>query len=436
MMESTPKNIRLECLFDRQARQRGAASIWRLDDGMVLRMCKSCVLMGPMHGSEKLNKGTLLPYRDMPTLNVSQPEAVLPGTLLDDSRLWLTQDEMRDGMAFIRVPAGVWPEQRMLTVSDAEDEDGMRIVAGHALDATSALTSLPVKFFSLPLDLSKDIGDAQDMKPCLTVTRLTPMPVLMLYGETSVLYLTLTVCAPSNPAHTVVVDNDGAYVFDGWSDKDGVWKKLMKEKKVKSMKTSTIPRPALSTSAPAAVTKATKENTTPEESAAVNAQVGETTTVPLASIPLATMPLAAMPDVVVATSPEQQAEMAPVAEEEDALSEEEAQTAVQRMKTALTGKDAPPVAAEAPRQDDKPKAKRVAKPVRAVGTDLSKVIETISADVDDINAEQFDAALNEIRALRDLQIAAARRMTNLCTAMCKFSQGAIDKYNKVLNALR
>lgn len=420
-MESTPKNIRLECLFDRQATRNGAASLWKMDDGMVIRMCKSCLLMGPMYGSEKLEKGRLLQYRNIPIMHVSTPEAFLPGTLLDSSKVWLDAGEVKDGMLFVRVPQGVWDSPRLLALAGGGGR--MEIVAGHGIDATALLANLPTKLFALPEEIGKDVGDARDMRPCITVTRTTGMPVLMLYGETSVLYTTLVMCMPEDPAHTVVVDKQGAYVFDGWSDKECAWKKLIKERKVKNMKANNIARPALSNVSPA-VTQATRENTTPEESAAVNAAVGLPTTVPLAAIPLAAVPAA------------------PAQEEEEALAEEEAQAAVQQMKEELTGKPKPaeePVpeaVAEPPKAEDRPRVKRAAKPVRAVGMDLGKVIETISADVDDITSDQFDAALNEIRALRDLQIAAARRMTNLCTAMCKFSQGAIDKYNKVLNALK
>jgi hypothetical protein len=343
-------------------------------------------------------------------LNMSCPEAALPSTLLDASRVWLSEDEVLNKMLFMRVPPlAAGKPDRMLALMD--DEPGPRVVAAHDLEDTSALKALPVKFFALPDNISVDIADAKDMKPCLAITRLTSLPVLMLYGETSVLYMTLVVCSPHNPAHMVITEKEGAYVLDGWSDKDGAWKKLVKEKKVKNMKTLNLARPALNNTPAAEVTEATVENTRPEEAAAVNAQVGTPTTVPLSAIPLAEMPK------------QEAAEVAPVNKDEDEVQQPRPESSEHS-------------AQEQVQEDAKPRIRRAPKPTRAVGVDLSKVIETISSDVDDITAEQFDAALNEIRALRDLQIAAARRMTNLCTAMCKFSQGAIDKYNKVLNALK
>lgn len=77
--------------------------------------------------------------------------------------------------------------------------------------------------------------------------------------------------------------------------------------------------------------------------------------------------------------------------------------------------------------DAKPSRRRVTRESKAVGLDLTKVIEDVSAPVEDLTVDQLDKAQEEVRQLRDLGIAVLRRSANLTAAMLKISKPAVDK---------
>ena len=54
----------------------------------------------------------------------------------------------------------------------------------------------------------------------------------------------------------------------------------------------------------------------------------------------------------------------------------------------------------------------------------------------DLETAQLDAAVEEIRALRDLQVAAARRTANIVNALYKASKQAVDKYVEICKLIK
>ena len=89
-------------------------------------------------------------------------------------------------------------------------------------------------------------------------------------------------------------------------------------------------------------------------------------------------------------------------------------------------------------QEEKPKPQRTQKPVQKGGVgaiDLKRVLEILGTTVSAIQPAEFDKALNAIRMLRDIQIAAARLETNIALGIAEPSQKAmmaVAEFQKML----
>jgi len=82
-----------------------------------------------------------------------------------------------------------------------------------------------------------------------------------------------------------------------------------------------------------------------------------------------------------------------------------------------------------------PKPQRTRRAPQATGKYNVAVVQQLandmSAQADPTDVEQIDAIIDELRALRDLQIVSARRMANLGTAIAKLTRGAVEKYSQI-----
>lgn len=95
---------------------------------------------------------------------------------------------------------------------------------------------------------------------------------------------------------------------------------------------------------------------------------------------------------------------------------------------------------EPPAEPSQPaKAQRQRRTAQAAGKYGVQVLQQLAADIaaqpDPSDVEQIDASIDELRALRDLQIASSRRMANLGTAIAKLTRGAVEKYAQIKKLL-
>ena len=84
--------------------------------------------------------------------------------------------------------------------------------------------------------------------------------------------------------------------------------------------------------------------------------------------------------------------------------------------------------------------KRVRRAPQATGKYSVAVLQQLAGDMaaqpDPSGVDQIDAIIDEMRAVRDLQIASARRMANLGTAIAKLTRGAVEKYSQIQALLK
>ena len=89
---------------------------------------------------------------------------------------------------------------------------------------------------------------------------------------------------------------------------------------------------------------------------------------------------------------------------------------------------------------DAEQPKRVRRAPQATGKYSVAVLQQLAGDMaaqpDPSGVDQIDAIIDEMRAVRDLQIASARRMANLGTAIAKLTRGAVEKYSQIQALLK
>ena len=408
-------DLNLEMLFDKQARKVGAGSVYRKADDDVLRLCKTCVLSGPMFKAEELPVEQLAPYKNLPMLNMTQPANADPRIMFSPDTVWLND---------------INPDSFYMIVSKAPDGDNGVWVLRQVGEATfervenisyngNTFSQLGMRLWQIPAELLQGQDFGKSLKPALVHPRTFDMLTLKLQGENSILCASCAAVVLSDPRIVINV-GDKSFVTENYDDETKCWKQLKKEKKMKS---PNLARPAtLNAAAPQAATPVTNANMTQEEKQAIAASVAPV------EQPLATAPVAAVPNPVAApfTAQEPTVETAkgPVIAVSTVDSNGSGISAIETGVSMIAEPEA------------KPKAKRTTKPNKSVGIDISKMVEELSGGVPDLESDQFDAALNEVRALRDLQQVAASRMANLCAAMHKFSKVAVDKYSAMQQLLK
>ena len=409
-------------LFHRLATAKGAASLYKKTDGDVLRISKACVLRGPMYASEKLEAEKLLPYGNLPEFVLSDPMAAEPSRMIDPIVVWLEGEQLP---MYVYLPLAHPPVGGPAIWVLVPGADAFKVVRTYPMDATSLMATLLIRLYTMPLEVFQEAGKSLEaMKPSLCRPRMQDVQGLRLFGETSVLFTSMSLAATSDKRPRIVYTDGTACVLDGYDDEKHAWKQAVKEKKVKQMK-GDLPRPSQVKAKPAEVTEVNKDTATPEEKAAVNTQI-HPASVPLGTIAVpnfpAPAPVEAAPVIETVPAAEVVQEQPAPAPEPDFIAEEEA---------AAKPVEQVPEVKVVPESKPKRPTKPVSKPVNNTDA-IAKVTELLGADVQDMTAEKFDDALNEIRAIRDLQIASARRMTNLCAALCKSSQTVMKKYSDIM----
>lgn len=229
--------------------------------------------------------------------------------------------------------------------------------------------------------------------------------IVVLEHEAELMYV---LQAKSDAPDIETVELSGkTYRPDAWNDKNRCWKHL-KAKEKKKMKGLGNP--------------VQKKEVPPEVAAVVaemHASAEQDAAAPAAEVDAAVdaaVEAAASVDVGVDIADDAAAEPAAVQEPAEAQAEE------------------PPAEPSQPA-----KAQRQRRTAQAAGKYGVQVLQQLAADIaaqpDPSDVEQIDASIDELRALRDLQIASSRRMANLGTAIAKLTRGAVEKYAQIKKLL-
>lgn len=289
--------------------------------------------------------------------------------------------------------------------------------------------NLRVCRLSLPQELA-DVYKHMKVKYSLGLVKLTGFPVIILRSGCSILCIALMQHQKLEDL-TRIRHDKRVWVPDGWDDKTKTWKHFITERKAKMAKGLPSPvttkRNALASAVNSAVASVQQSPTVAAATLAGPAAENDqevndaaTATASIAAKPAATQ-IEQVSKPAEAKLPDPPAEL----KVPDALAAQTAELMSNPATAAQEPVEAPAAAESNP--DAAPKRKRQVRPAAKIGFDFTKVQEYLSAPVEELTADAFDKVLEEIRALRDLQIAAARRSANLSTEVHKMSASAVQK---------
>lgn len=343
---------------------------------------------GPPEGAEKLLGEDPVAYSDdIKRLVVSDVGLFKPETLFSDGGARLDAEALKllcSGACLLPVAnppegyeRGYWLLKGVQGVSGGWD----------LLKVYSSENVVGIKMF--PIYLQPELiealkGHEGEVELSMVKTRINPAVAMFVYTSgAGVLYL--LGCAMGNKSciSQINAPGDVTLVPDGWLS-SSEWKRLVVKRGKKKMKGLVNP------------VRQNPAATAPEAPVAPEPKVEEAAPAVEASVP-------AVEEPVQQPVQAQVVEPAPVEIVAEATETEDSQSAPKRRR-----------------------AVRVSKPV---GLDIAKMTEDISAPVEDLGLDQCAAAIEEIRALRDLQIAAARRAANLAIAYGKATTGIVEKWN-------
>lgn len=349
---------------------------------------------GPPEGAEKLLGEDPVAYSDdIKRLVVSDVGMFRPETLFSDGGARLDAEALKllcSGACLLPVAnppegyeRGYWLLKGVQGVSGGWD----------LLKVYSSENVVGIKMF--PIYLQPELiealkGHEGEVELSMVKTRINPAVAMFVYTSgAGVLYL--LGCAMGNKSciSQINAPGDVTLVPDGWLS-SSEWKRLVVKRGKKKMKGLVNP---------------VRQNQAATVNAAPTApepKVEEPEHVAEAVVPAVEEP-ASEPVQTLAPAPVQLAESVPAEVVSEPVDNEDSQSAPKRRR-----------------------AVRVSKPV---GLDIAKMTEDISAPVEDLGLDQCAAAIEEIRALRDLQIAAARRAANLAIAYGKATTGIVEKWN-------
>lgn len=387
----------LRHIFDvlalKSAAERSGACKYRTPDEIYWASSVAVFKGMPLDSELELPENTVQPYdSELLTLNIGDLSKIRPEVMLYNDSVPLTNEELQPDsslLALAEPPAmapGLW------SLKNNGKTYAFRYLV--PIEEGSKLLQLPIQPIAVPAEVSQMLKEdgytADDLRACLMVTRLAGIPVLMLTGETGMLYLPLCRTTEKSSLLPIVHPDGTVYVGDAWNTNTHSWKKLIKKRNTKMKGLGNPLTKGARTSAEAIVTKA--EATEPEVAEAVEAPV-ETKAEPEEA-----------PKPSLAPEPTQEPEPSP----------------------------------ELVEQAEEPVARRTRtrKQAKSVGINLAPVIEELGSDVAELETAQLDAAVEEIRALRDLQIVAARRTANIVNALYKASKQAVDKYAEICKLIK
>ena len=367
------------------------------------------VYQGPLTEHEKkMESGKEYQVQGIEMLTLTDKNRVRPEVFLDTMQVHLNQYATAPYFLFVKsAPPGLKPG--IWVLRGTEEEGVFDLMAMLPVErGEDSFNEMGMCLTGVPSYLSDWLGDhgysLADFDPVITRTKVPKIPMLLLTAEDSMLYVAMCVWG-SEPPYKLQINLPDGKVLDGDGyDPDGKTWKHLKQRRQKMLKGLATPLGK----------KAIKE--------AVETPVAGKVE-----------PVAEQKPVTVETPadtlPEQDSVLR-VTEEDLAAVAGAEETAVEEAAAAMVEEQPAKEAAPAEEKQQQPKQRRQ-RTHKAVGLDLARVIEDLSAPVESLTLEQFDAAAQELKDLRDLTIAAARRSANISNEMFKLSKGAVDKYKAV-----
>lgn len=340
----------------------------------------------------------------------------------------------------------------MLLLKKQEQTGVLEILREEPFPDASFFHTMPLRLSSIPSEVASTLVDYKTNLARFTSeirrAKLKDVIVLMLRSATGMLYVTTsTATAPKSLDHVFNPATGLTYCGDGWDDKLKSFKNLVRKKGVKKMKG--LPNPTIGRNAKAAPLPPPKTHKE-EPAEADRIPMGE-----VADAVAATRIAVPIPKPVTAPAqPETPAAAALTKEVQDDDTEvNEAMEQAQQtepdisqdtaQETTVQPDDAEGVKVAAPEQASQSaveqpkeqKRQRRRKEPSKVGFDFTEVLEYTSSPVDDIQAEDIEKAETEMRNLRDLMIAASRRMANIALKITETSKDAVISMAKVQELL-
>lgn len=412
-----------QAIAGRTATARGACQIRQGET--LFSVCGACVLMAPcprQYSSQQEGVPYKLAQMSLPVLKPSNPNDVFPENVFAS---WCLEIPAKDVSAF-RAPAmhvltmcsnyGCFGSPCIMSV--VPDSDGTQKVltsipttncTGDPEDAAR----LGITFFVMPdelYSLELDTGLSLDaFKAAFMVNKRKPLPVLCLTGENSLLYTTLQQISKPYAKAPVIVKGNERITLNAWDQATWSYVEVMKGGKI-------MPKyPALKSPVAPKVPKA-------QPKAAPVAAPEEPKEAPVVDV-----------DVVKPKVDERSIQA--YAEELKAQESAEPQEAVEDIEEREAVEEPVAVATDEVQEQriKRTRTKRTAN--TAFDVDLTAMIEYLSSPVNELPVESMDAAMEEIRQIRDLQIAAARRSANLMIAMHKVCRPSVDALEDIKKAL-
>jgi len=337
-----------------------------------------------------------IPLLQMTDFSRLRPEISFRGLLpLPASDGWRLHGMSVCLLPVVKAPSGYEPGLWILEAVS----DGKYVYKDAVTDPDNVLADVPL----VPVTFRDEMFGVLDewkaglpeFDPGILVNRVNKVLALALTGDLGVLWLgSLRLTTPECLSEIRMPDGQ-IVVGDGWSDDTRSYRKLLVKKGAKKMKDhklgkigDALPMP------PAANLVAKADQADPEVQQAVTVDV-----------PTAVQVEEPQP---VPETPASAPEAAPVVEM--------------------------PKAAE-PKEERKQRLKRAPQSI-GLEAEIVKLTELVKAPVEDLTIDQFDAARKEICALRDLIQGAASRITNIDGAMLKITKPAIERLERIMQAVK
>lgn len=438
----------------RTAGVRGASKV--LVQGEIYHLCPACVYKGiPDADEAEQQESQFIQYdEDLPCLTTSELTGFRPEVLLDCGAIPITQDSCPE---LLTADPDIWitmcrkaPSGKpgMLLLKKQEQTGSLEILREEPFPEASFFHTLPLRLSSIPSEVASTLVDYKTTLARFTSeirrAKLKDVVVLMMRSATGMLYVTMnTATEPKSLDHVFNPATGLTYCGDGWDDKTKTFKNLVRKKGVKKMKG--LPNPTIGRNAKAAPLPPPKTHT--EEPAEVDSiPMGE-----IADAVAATRIAVSIPKPVTAPAQPESPAAADLAKEvqddDKEVNEamEQAQQAEPDTAQEVTVQseavedvkieELEQVSQSAVEQPKEQKRQRRRKEPSKVGFDFTEVLEYTSSPVDDIRAEDIEKAEAEMRNLRDLMIAASRRMANIALKITESSKDAVISMAKVQELL-
>lgn len=445
----------------RTAGVRGASKV--LVQGEIYHLCPACVYKGiPDADEAEQPESQFIPYdEELPCLTTSELTGFRPEVLLDCGAIPITQDSCPE---LLTADPDIWiamckkapsGDPGMLLLKKQEQTGVLEILREEPFPDASFFHTMPLKLSSIPSEVASTLVDYKTTLARFTSdirrAKLKDVLVLMMRSATGMLYVTTNMATEPKTLDNVFSPVTGlTYCGDGWDDKLKSFKNLVRKKGVKKMKG--LPNPTIGRNAKAAPLPPPKAHTE-EPAEADGIPMGEAAdTVAAAKIAVPLPKPVSKPEAEV--EPEQPAaaelakEVPDTDQEVNEAMEQAQQTEPENVQDTSQEVTAQPDAVEdnkgeeteqlpqsAVEQPKEQKRQRRRKEPSKVGFDFTEVLEYTSSPVDDIQAEDIEKAEAEMRNLRDLMIAASRRMANIALKITETSKDAVISMAKVQELL-